>query len=280
MTNDDQEIFWSQSAGPAWVFLQSQMDCLMQPVLDLVLEAAVLRPGDRVLDVGCGTGASVLEASVRVGDGGHVTGLDIADTMLDLARARLADHPNTSLIKADAQNHAFEPGAYDALISRFGVMFFDDTVAAFGNMARGLAPGAALTLATWGPAPDNPWFMEPASAARDVLGPMPKVDRTLPGPFAFEDPARIMPMLEQAGLVDVQCATHALALTPRGSVKDAADLCCRIGPADSALQYYEASDAERAMVSDAIALRFAQFDSADGLRIPASIHIYEARKSA
>lgn len=280
MTNTDQEEFWSKSAGPAWVALQREMDRLMQPVLDLVLHHAALQPGQRVLDIGCGTGASVAEAAQAVGASGHVTGLDIADTMLVLARTRLVDHPNTDLLLADAQTHAFEPGSHDALISRFGVMFFDDTVAAFANMHRALAPGGTVTCAAWGPARNNPFFMVPARAGEDLLGEMPKTDRSLPGPFAFEDKDAVVQMLSRAGLVDVTATTVDLLLTPAGDLRAVGDLCCSIGPGDRALRFHDGTAADRAALSEAIALRFAPFEGPQGVRIPAAINLFQARKSA
>ncbi|WP_299148049.1 methyltransferase domain-containing protein [uncultured Tateyamaria sp.] len=276
--NHDQEEFWDASAGPAWVALQGQMDALIQPVLDLVLERAGLRPGERVLDIGCGTGASVLQALDQVGDRGHVTGVDIAASMLELAKGRLGGRANVDLLKSDAQTHVFTTD-YDALISRFGVMFFADTTAAFANMARALAPGGRIICAAWGPAPHNPWFMEPAGAAADVLGSMPKVDRTEPGPFAFEDAARTCALLQAAGLEDIQATQIDLHLTPLGDLSQAADLCCQIGPADRALRHHEANPAQRRAVADRIAARFAQYQEGDNLRIPASINLFTARKS-
>lgn len=280
MTNTDQQEFWSKSAGPAWVALQEAMDTLMQPVLDLVMAEAQIASGMRVLDIGCGTGASVAQAAEVVGPAGHVTGLDIADTMLDLARTRLHDHLNTSLMLADAQTTPFAPGSFDALISRFGVMFFEDSASAFANMAAALVPGSALTFAAWGPARHNPFFMEPARAAAQILGEMPKVDRTLPGPFAFEDTGRVLKILETAGLVEIRARTVDLRLTPAGDLRALADLCCTIGPADSALRYHEGTDADRAALSDGIALRFAPFETADGVRIPAAINLFQARTPA
>lgn len=280
MTNDDQKEFWKSSAGPTWVALQAQMDALMQPVLDLLLEASDLRSGQRVLDIGCGTGASTGQAAACVGPAGHVTGIDISETMLALASARLADQPNIRFLNADAQNHAFEPGGAEALISRFGVMFFEDTVAAFGNMAGALVPGARLTMAAWGPAPENPFFMEPAAAASELLGPMPKVDRTQPGPFAFEDTGAITEKMRAAGLVDITARNVHLALTPEGDLRAVGDLCCQIGPADSALQYHAGQSQERKALSEAIALRFSRYDSPNGVHIPASINLFQARKSA
>lgn len=280
MSNADQEEFWSTQAGHTWVTLQGEMDALLQPVLDLVLDAAALPAGARVLDVGSGTGASVEAATGQVGTRGHVTGVDISEPMLALARARLADRPNCTCLKADAQTYPFDPAQYDAMISRFGVMFFDDTTAAFANIATSLTPGASLTFAAWGPAPQNPYFMDAAAAARAVFGPTDKVDRTLPGPFAFEECARIMPMLSQAGLVDVACVAHHLHLVAPANMDALTELLCQIGPAQSALNRFDASADQRDSLKDALAHRFARYQTASGIEIPALINLYTARTAS
>ncbi len=280
MSNADQEEFWQTEAGHKWVTLQVQLDTLFQPVLDLVLEHARLTPGAHVLDVGSGTGASVAQAAQAVGPQGHVTGVDISDTMLDLARSRLRDHPNTVGIKADAQEHAFDTASFDAMISRFGVMFFDDTRAAFANIANALKPGAPMTFAAWGAAPRNPYFMEAAAAARDVFGPMDKMDRTLPGPFAFEEPARIIPVLTSAGLQDVRCEDHEVHLLAPSDMLGMAELLCEIGPADRALRQFDASAEDRARLIEALKQRFARFETETGIEIPAAINLYKARTAA
>jgi SAM-dependent methyltransferase len=277
MSNIDQEEFWTKDAGEKWGTFQGQMDALLQPVLDLVLDQAAVSPGMRVLDVGCGTGESVAQAARRVGPEGHVTGVDISDTMLGFARTRLRDHPNTAVIKADAQAFAFAPDSFDAVISRFGVMFFDDTTAAFANIASSLTPGAPLICAAWGAAPQNPFFMEPAAAATATFGPMEKVDRTLPGPFAFEDSGRVVPMLAAAGLVDITCEAHRLHLLPPGDVQEVAELLCQIGPANAALRHFAASAQDHARLMEALVARLQKFDGSAGMKIPALINLYRAR---
>ncbi|GGX62609.1 methyltransferase [Tateyamaria omphalii] len=279
MTNADQEEFWTSDAGPKWVAQQAQMDAVLAPVMELLMARASLKPGDRVLDIGCGTGVSVAAAAQAVGHRGHVTGLDISQTMLDLASQRMATTTNIAFLKADAQSHPFT-SLFDAMISRFGVMFFDDTVAALSNLEAALAPGGTMTFAAWGPAPQNPFFMVPAKAAVGVLGDLPKVDRTLPGPFAFEDSARVLEMMEQAGLSNTDVETVALDLTPPGNASETAALFLDIGPAQRAVEYHEADTAMTARVHQAVADAISDFDTSSGLRIPACIHIYRARKPA
>lgn len=278
MSNIEQEEFWTSDAGPNWVAEQENMDAVLAPVLALLLDRAPLKPGDRVLDIGCGTGASVAHAATAVGVSGHVTGLDISQTMLDLAGSRHSA-ANVAFLKADAQTHRFDT-PFDALISRFGVMFFDDTVAALANLNTALVPGGTMTFAAWGPAPQNPYFMVPAKAAIGVLGDMPKVDRTLPGPFAFEDSARVLDMMHTAGLADPAVETVHLDLTPPGDATATAALFLKIGPAQKAAEYHKADAAQTAQVCDAVANAISQFDTDLGLRIPACIHIYSARKPA
>ncbi|MEL6467138.1 MAG: class I SAM-dependent methyltransferase [Pseudomonadota bacterium] len=279
MNNADQEEFWTDAAGPKWVAQQQAMDALLSPVLDLVLDHAALTPGARVLDIGCGTGVSVAAALDAVGPDGHVTGLDISQTMLDVAAARVAGAENALLLRTDAQTHGFDT-QYDAMISRFGVMFFDDTVAALANLHAALAPGGTMTFAAWGPATKNPYFMDPAKAAASVLGPMPKADRTLPGPFAWEEDRRVLDMFAAAKLPEAQVKTVQTALTPAGDVAETAALMMQIGPAEAAATYHGADDRVRAQVQAAVADAIAPFDTGSGLRIPACIHIYSARKPA
>jgi SAM-dependent methyltransferase len=274
--NSDQQTFWSTDAGDKWVAQQAAMDTLLAPVLDLVLSRAGLQSGDQVLDIGCGAGTSTLHAADQIGVTGHATGLDISHTLLAQAAAS-ENTSNVSWLLADAQTHPFAPNSFDALISRFGVMFFADTTAAFSNIARAVKSGGTITMAAWAAAPDNPWFMVPAAASRAVLGPSPKTDRTQPGPFAFEDPSRIIPMLEAAGLHNVTCTTHQMGLTSHGTAQDAADLCCEIGPADNAIRNFAATPDQQRRLRNEIATRLTTFQTDQGLHIPGSIHLYQAR---
>ncbi|MEO0390950.1 MAG: class I SAM-dependent methyltransferase [Pseudomonadota bacterium] len=272
--NADQAEFWAQATS--WVDHQAAMDAVLAPVLQGVLDRADLQRGWDVIDVGCGTGASVLAAADAVGPAGTVTGLDISPALLNLARERLKGRSTTALIEGDAQNYGFAPGSADALISRFGVMFFADTTAAFANMARALRPGAAMTVAAWGPAPENPWFMLPAKIARARLGETPKVDRTLPGPFAFEDADRTSAMLQGAGLA-VRIDTAPVTLNGGPSPEAAAALCTRIGPAASVLRQLDGTEADRQAIAADLAAAFAPWLD-DHVQIPALIHFITARK--
>lgn len=275
MPNLDQAEFWTRSAGPAWVTYQDQMDTLLAPVLDLLIDRAQLTSGMRVLDIGCGTGASLAQLAQAVGSAGHVTGLDISETMLHQAHDRLGFIPHVQLALADAQTHIFEQ-PFDIIFSRFGMMFFDDNAAAFANLRTALAAGGRMIFAAWGPPRDNPWFVEAAAAAAEVLGPVPKVDRSLPGPFAFEDADRVLKIMQAAGLQDVGAEALPLCLTPHGTLQDTAELCCHIGPADHALQYHEADAERHKEVRAALVDQFAKYDGPNGMRVPAMINLFTA----
>ncbi|WP_050928373.1 class I SAM-dependent methyltransferase [Aestuariivita boseongensis] len=280
MDNRDQKDFWTDIAGPKWVEQQQAMDALMQPVLDSVIARAGLGTGAHVLDIGCGTGASLLAAGEAVGPEGHVLGADISARLLDLARTRTADHPQIAVMEADAATHAFPLAAFDHLISRFGVMFFERSEAAFQNMARALTPGATLSFAAWGDIPANPFFTHAAQAARDVLGPMPKSDPDLPGPFAFRDPARITGVLDAAGFSNITVDVQDIHLRPAGTLSDLATQMMAIGPAEAALKHFEADEAQHAAVHASLMAVFADFQTDTGLAIPARINFATARVPA
>ena len=188
--NADQAVFWNSAPGLGWVVNEAPLDELMAGVLDRLVEVAAPRPGEAVLDVGCGTGASTLALAAAVAPGGRVVGADISGQMLARAGERVAaaGASGVELVVADAQTHRFAPGGFDLAVSRFGLMFFADPVAAFGNLRRALRPGGRLAFAAWGPVDANPWFVIPRAAAVARMGPVPADPPGTPGPLRARQP--------------------------------------------------------------------------------------------
>src|SRR5262249_45490429 len=149
----------------------------------------VLARGARsVLDVGCGTGATTLAIARALGAGGRSVGIDISEPMLALAWERAKREKGTAtFVVADAETPAFEPGSFDTIVSRFGVMFFGDSVRAFANLRSAVRPGGDLALIAWrGPA-DNPFMTAAERAAAAYLPDIPPRSVDGPGQFAFGD---------------------------------------------------------------------------------------------
>ncbi|MCV6586527.1 MAG: class I SAM-dependent methyltransferase [Marinibacterium sp.] len=277
--NAQQKDFWSSSpAGAKWLRFEDDLDTALAPVLDLVLERADLRPGMRVLDIGCGTGASLLAIADRVGADGHVTGIDISQPFLDRAmeRARAHGAAQINTLNTDAQTHDFKSESADAITSRFGVMFFEDSGAAFANMARALAPGAVMTFAAWGPLDGNPWFRDPFIAAVNRLGRPPKTDRNAPGPMAFHDLDRVLGLLHAAGL-DATGEPVSLHLTPAGGPEGAARMCTNVGAVSRVMEHFNGTKDDADAIRDSITDTFRAYDTPDGVRMPAVINLYQAR---
>ncbi|WP_170424672.1 class I SAM-dependent methyltransferase [Ruegeria arenilitoris] len=282
IANEEQAEYWGKSAsGAKWLTYEDQLDQLMSPVLELVLDRAGLQPGMRVLDVGSGTGASSIAAAQAVGKEGHVLAADVSQPFLDRAsdRASEAGLQNIAFQFADAQSHPFNEGDRDAMISRFGVMFFEDTVAAFANMARALKPDGQMTFAAWGPLRPNPWFKLPHVAATERLGNPPNVDRNAPGPLAFHDRDRVTGLLEQAGLQDIRAEAVALTLHFKGSLLDCAGLCTRVGPAARVINHFDGTPEDVTAIQHKVAEAFRPFATEDAVHIPAEINLFQARRA-
>jgi SAM-dependent methyltransferase len=271
--NAAQAEFWNDRPGRAWVDHQDELDAMFAGVLGRLMTLAAPRPGERALDVGCGAGASTEALARAVAPGGEVVGVDVSEPLLARARARV---PAARFERADAQVHPFEQGAFHLVASRFGVMFFDDPVAAFANLRGALRPGGRVAFAAWDAAERNPWFCLPERIGRERLGLPPAEPSDEPGPMAFRDVGRVVGILEAAGFPSARGETVDMALPHPGGVEGAVRLAGRIGPLGRLMREAEASEAERAAMLGAVAEAFAAFEGPDGLAIPARVHLFTA----
>lgn len=204
MSNAEQREYWARE-GEHWVREAARYDAMLDRFGEAMLDAARLQSDERVLDVGCGNGATTLEAARRVAPGGKVVGVDISAPMLALARRRAADAGigNVEFLEADVQVHPFEAGTFDAVISRFGTMFFEDPEAAFANLARTVRPGERLAIVCWQDLSQQEWIFVSASTAAPYVGLPDLGPPGAPGPVAFADGDRLKQIVEAGGFGNV-----------------------------------------------------------------------------
>ncbi|HZF32730.1 MAG TPA: class I SAM-dependent methyltransferase [Candidatus Angelobacter sp.] len=212
------------------------MDAALAPVADAAIALAAVRSGERVLDIGCGSGGTSISLARLVGPTGHVTGLDVSRPMIELARKRSVGMANLDWLLADAASHDFPPRSADLLFSRFGVMFFGEPVMAFANLRRALRPGGRLVFACWRPLNENPWMLLPLQVVQSLVPPMPRPGPNDPGPFAFDDPERVTRILTTAGFASPRYVRFEIAMVLGTSLDDAAEQATSMGAASRALQ--------------------------------------------
>ena len=252
-------------------------DRMLAPVADALLAAATLRIGESVMDIGCGCGATTLAAAATVGPTGTATGVDVTAAMLDVARARLASSGlnNVEFIVADARTWSF-PERFDALISRFGTMFFDDPVAAFANLRHSLRPGGRVVLATWQPLEANAWLVVPGAALLPWIA-LPDFHEAGPGMFAQADPAVVTTTLAHAGYTDIDVRPLKVALPLGADATEAADRLADTGVGRAAL--HAMPEDQRADAFRAVRTALAEHAGGRGVRLGAAVLITTAARS-
>jgi SAM-dependent methyltransferase len=264
----DQREFWDRRAE-AWERRADAMNSFVDAYGTPALEALQVEGGQRVLDVGCGPGTTAIELASRVAPDGEVIGVDISPAMVAAAerRAAAAGVSNVRFVAANAQTDDLGKD-FDAVFSRFGVMFFTDPEEAFSNIGRSLRPGGRLACAVWGPLTDNPWMFVPTLAAVQVLHaevPIPGPDE--PGPFSLADPERVTSLLSVAGFVDVtiEAITGSRLVTEAVADDDVRTLLA-VGPLGDA--YDDADDTTRRASVDAVLAAIEPYRDPDGWRLP------------
>src|SRR5690348_526554 len=171
---------------PLWSEFWPKRERFTETVTPLLLRALDIKPGERILDIGCGGGPATIAAAAAVGNAGRAVGVDISTPLIELARNRVAAKglTNVSFQIRDVQQDRIDDGPFDVAMSQFGVMFFDEAKTAFANIRGHLVRGGRLAFACWQSTTENPWFVGPALKDFVPTPPQPAPGKTPTGPFA------------------------------------------------------------------------------------------------
>ncbi|MGN6651760.1 class I SAM-dependent methyltransferase [Trinickia sp.] len=275
---------WNGQSGERWVANQARLDAMVAVFGEAAIEAAAPMTGERVLDVGCGAGASSRALAARVGAGGQVLGVDISEPLIGRARALAPQDTPVVFQVADASSAELPEGAFDILFSRFGVMFFDDPTAAFAHMRRALRPGGRIAFVCWRSAAENDWVRLPMGALKGILPPSAPPAPEAPGPFSFGDRGRVSRILTAAGFTDIAIAPFDASVpfgeggTRDAAIDDAVTMTLEVGPLSRALA--DQPDDIRARASAAVRAAFAGLPGERSVMIDGAAWIVMARNPA
>jgi SAM-dependent methyltransferase len=268
----DQAAFWNGPGGKSWIASYERIQKSIAGFGDRVLAAAAAKPGEKVLDVGCGTGTTTGKLAAAVGDKGHVLGVDISEPLVDVAREQKL--MNATFAVSDAATYPFDPATFDLVFSRFGVMFFADPVVAFKNLQRALKPTGRLVFVCWRTPPENPWGLVPMQAALPHLPPYERPGPEDPGQYAFGDRTRVERILKAAGF-GVPTFEKLDQMTPMGKdVPEVLDNLGKFGPL--ARLFKEATPEQVAAAREAIGKVLVPHVTADGVKLPGACWLVSA----
>lgn len=276
--NQEQADFWNSASGQKWVRFEEELNIVFDTVNQELIRRARPKPGEHVLDIGCGTGSTSRAFARQIAPTGSITAIDISAQMLKHAETRSAETPvKFQYYLLDAQQDAIPAAApFDIATSRFGVMFFADPILAFKNIRRHLSKDGRLVFAAWAPLLGNPWFAIPRDAAISRLGPPESEEPNAPGPFGLQDICYTIEVLKQAGFTDVVGQTVDLTLTYPGPLQEVAGLASNIGPAARTLRQYHGNKEDVDAIWRIVLEGFRAFEKPSGIEIPARLNFFEA----
>lgn len=277
MTNEKQITYWNEVAGPKWVKIAHEMDERFSEITAALLASAKPGQGDKILDIGCGTGSVAALFAEAAGGSGQVTGIDISEPMLEVARSTHRGWKNLNFLKADAQVFNFKAEYYDLLISRFGVMFFEDPQAAFRNLLASLVPDGRMCFICWAPLAENPHWTIPFIIVAERLGKPEERPAHAPGPMAFADANYTAGILSQAGFKDITITPTALMILGK-SLADETRIASVLGPAGALLDEKKADEITRQELRAVISSALSDFADQDGMKLPATVYVVTASK--
>ena len=271
---------WNALAHP-WIDHEEPIEKAHSPVRDGLLDRAALKAGERVLDLGCGSGALSLDAADQVGPDGSVIAFDIAEAFVARVSERARDLSRVEPFQGDAQHYDFSGANCNAVVSLFGTMFFGEPKSAFANIGKALLAGGRMAFVTWAGPQHNPWFSVPGRALAEALPEMPKPDPSAPGPMAFANIEMVTSLLSETGFDEVSAEEVDTHLTPIGAAADITAMMLAIGPFRGAISKFGHPDAENAILESIAASMidgYGAFTAEDGIKVPARVIYYTATR--
>ena len=268
----EQAAFWNGPGGQGWLASYARIERAIAEVGKITLAAAAAKSGERVIDVGCGTGGTTQALAEAVGPTGHVLGVDISKTLVGEAQSQRV--PNATFVVGDATTHPFDAAAHDLVFSRFGVMFFGDPVAAFRNLQRALKPTGRLVFVCWRTPQENPWGLVPVRAAAPHLPPMPRPGPEDPGQYSFGDRARVERILKESGFGAIRLEPLDRPIWMGADVAEVVGNAGRFGP--MARAFAEATSEQIEKAKAAIAEAITPHQSAAGVVMPGACWLVRA----
>jgi len=260
----------------AWAEVRDLLELQLAPLGRHALAALAPRPGESVLDIGCGGGETALDLARLVAPDGTVVGIDLSAAVLTFAQRAAKGCERVRFIQADAQVFSFEPASFDAAFSRFGVMFFVDPAAAFINIRRSLRPNGRLAFVCWRALEENALDNLPLKAASGHLPPQPALDPDAPGPFAFANPDRMRSTLERAGFGEIDITPHDEPVGS-GDLDAMLAVVSRVGALGKILRE---NPELRAVTLPVVRSALAAHDGPDGVKLNAATWVVTARAPA
>ena len=265
--------FWNEVLVPKFVRFRHVLVGGLSLHSARVFPSLRVRPGDRVLDVGCGFGDTAIELARLVGPSGSVIGIDCCDAFLEIGRrdARTAGLRNIAFIEGDAQGYGFQP-VTDFCFSRFGTQFFDNPVAGLRNIRTSLKSGGVFTMIVWRTIDDNPWLGVPKDIVRRYLpAPADDAPNCGPGPFSMADPGQVATQMKIAGYSDIEFERIDAPLMVGRNPDDAVAFQLALGPAGEV--YREAGDEgtkQRDEIENALRAELAKYQRPEGIVMDSS----------
>ena len=278
--NKNQKDFWSGKGGDIWVERQNAMDTMLSPLGEAALNKLDFNEEENVLDIGCGCGHTTLNIAKRIGPSGNVTGLDISEPMLKRAKESADEMSitNTFFKCVDVQTEDLGDQIYSAAFSRFGVMFFEDSIAAFKNINKSLISGGYLSFVCWQSPAVNPWqslFIQEVKKFLDLPSPPPRS----PGPFAFMESEYVSSILEESKFQDITIEGHEAEVNMFSgrSLSDSVKDYISINPVVTQM-LKESSENQIAEIVNSGIEAFSPYYSEKGLIFPSATWLVTARK--